>query len=84
MNEDHIYTNADVRYFLNRRLRKAVPMATYKRWKRLLQVRPIRSEAGEYLYSQSDINALVTLGKWFSSDSQATFAKFKEHYQLEE
>jgi hypothetical protein len=62
----HLYTAKDVRFFLKRRLGRAIPPATLKRWKRVLGVKP-ESSGSEWLYSQDDIDSLVTLGKWLRS-----------------
>jgi hypothetical protein len=78
----NLYTINDVRHFLKRRLGRAIPDATIKRWKRVVEVTPERID-GEYLYSMSDINALVTLGKWLRTPGN-TIKAFKRHYQLGE
>jgi hypothetical protein len=74
----HLYTINDVRFFLKRRLGRAIPPATLKRWKRVLGV-TADQVGSEWLYSQDDIDALVTLGKWLRSPT-ATIDGFCRHY----
>jgi len=76
----HIYTIQDVRYFLRRRLGRTVPGTTLKRWKRILEVEPVY-DGGEYLYSQSDIDALTTLGKWLRTPG-STVDGFRRKYNI--
>lgn len=80
MNDQQIYTIQDVRFILNRALRKSIPKATLKRWKRVVEVNPEYID-GEWLYTRSDIDALITLGKWLRVKN-ATVKGFKQHYQI--
>lgn len=64
-----------------RRLGRSIPHSTLKRWKRILEVTPVCDD-GEYLYSQSDIDALVTLGKWLRTPGN-TIKGFKRKYNIQ-
>ncbi|MBE9031795.1 hypothetical protein IQ266_18840 [filamentous cyanobacterium LEGE 11480] len=75
-----LYTIADVRFFITRRLGKSIPPDTLKRWKRILGVTAQKS-GGDWLYEQDDIDALVTLGKWLRTPN-ATINGFCRHHNF--
>jgi hypothetical protein len=72
------YTSHDVRYFLTKRLGKKIPPATFKRWKRILGVKP-EPIGKEWLYTQDDIEALSTLGNWLKCSSATIDGFCRKH-----
>ena len=79
---NHHLTKAEVCYLASQQLNRRIARSTFKRWKAILEIAPEYAGQGVYLYSDSDVECMVALGRWLASGR--TVKQFKQEFKLGE